>query len=138
MGPYRRPGPVAGGLHPMAIAITERIVVRRGSADTGGGVISMFGPSAASRRFLRLRRILIGLQVVLLLFSMAAPVGTIAAEPSSAPTESSTPSSDPTPSTDPMPDLTPDATAASEPTTAPDPTVVPDPSTAPAPDPTTP
>ena len=61
----------------------------------------MFGSSAASRQFLRVRRVLIGLQVVLLLFSMVAPVGTIAAEPSPTPTASPAPTTDPTPSTNP-------------------------------------
>ena len=40
----------------------------------------MFGSEAASRRFLRVRRVLISLEIVLLLFTMVAPVGTMAAD----------------------------------------------------------
>ena len=106
----------------------------------------MFGSSAASRRFLRVRKFLIGLQVILLLFTMIAPVGTIAADPTPAPSESPTPS-EPTPSVDPSPSVDPapsadptapppDPTATPDPTTAPDPSVVPDPTPEPTPDPT--
>ena len=106
----------------------------------------MFGSSAASRRFLRVRKLLIGLQVILLLFTMIAPVGTIAADPTPAPSESPTPS-EPTPSVDPSPSVDPapsadptapppDPTATPDPTTAPDPSVVPDPTPEPTPDPT--
>ncbi len=96
----------------------------------------MFGSSAASRQLLRVRRILIALQIALLVFSMAAPMGTIAAEPpppSESPAES--PSPDPTPpirrrsdaraDADPTPAPTPDATP--EPTPDPTPDATPDP-----------
>nr|MBA2720158.1 tandem-95 repeat protein [Chloroflexota bacterium] len=97
----------------------------------------MSGSSAASRQFLRVRRVLIGLQVVLLLFSMVAPAGTIAAEPSPAPTESPAPITDPTPSvapapsTDPLPSVDPTATPAPDPTATPTPDPTPTPTPAP-------
>jgi hypothetical protein len=102
----------------------------------------MFGSSAATRRFLRIRRVLIGLQIALLVFSMAAPVGTMAADPSPNPTDSpsAAPSTDPsaTPSSDPSPTATPDTTATTGPTATPDPTATPspDPTTAPTSQPT--
>ena len=88
----------------------------------------MFGASAATRRFLRLRRILIGLQVSLLVFSMVVPVGTMAADPSPNPTDNPAATTDPTATpTDPAPppDATPDPTAIPDPTAAPDPTPAP-------------
>src|SRR5436190_14435122 len=91
----------------------------RGRRIRAGESLSMFGPSAASRRFLRLRRVLIGLQIAFLIFSMAAPIGTIAAEPSAPPSD--TPSAAPTP--DPTTAPTPDPTATPDPT--PDPTAAP-------------
>ncbi|HEY8987936.1 MAG TPA: S8 family serine peptidase, partial [Candidatus Limnocylindrales bacterium] len=114
----------------------------------------MFASSAASR-FLRVRRILIGLQVALLLFTMVAPVGTMAADPSPAPTDSPAASTDPAPTPDPTPVATPDptpvatpdptpvatpdptpvATPDPTPVATPDPTATPDPVTTPAPDP---
>jgi len=81
----------------------------------------MLGSSAASRRFLRLRRMLIALQIVLLLFTMVAPVGTMAADLSPAPTARQSP----TPSTDPTPTATPDPTPAPTPTPTPTPSPVP-------------
>ncbi|HXI80614.1 MAG TPA: S8 family serine peptidase, partial [Verrucomicrobiae bacterium] len=89
---------------------------------------------------MRLRRILIGLQVTLLIFTMVAPVGTMAADPSPTPSAdpSAAPSTDPsaTPSSDPTvpPDATPDPTVAPP---TPDPTTpAPDPTATPAPAPT--
>jgi subtilisin family serine protease len=93
----------------------------------------MIGVSAAGRSRRRARNLLIGLQIALMVFSMAAPLGTIAAEPSeppAAPTDSPTPSSDPTPSADP--------TVAPDPTGTPDPSADPSPTSAPSNDPTTP
>ena len=77
----------------------------------------MFGTSAASRRFLRLRRLLIGLQISLLIFSMAAPVGTLAADPSADPGDSPAPSSEPAATPDPTPEAT--GTPTAEPTAEP-------------------
>ena len=57
----------------------------------------MFGMSAGPRRVRHAQRFLIAMQVLLLVFSLAAPAGTIAVEPSAPPTEepSQPPSSDP-------------------------------------------
>jgi subtilisin family serine protease len=99
----------------------------------------MFGSSAASRSFLRVRRILIGLQVALLIFSLAAPAGTIAAEPPPAPSESTppAPSADPSVAPDPSPDPTADpAPPTPGPTAQPTTDGTPDPTPTPTPDPT--
>src|SRR5438445_8592124 len=112
-------GRMAGSLDPMAFAITERALgTSRALPSPGRGALSMFGVSAASRRFLRLRRILIGLQISLLVFSMAAPIGTTAADPSADPSASPAPTADPTVTpTDPPPPLrTPNPTEAPPPT----------------------
>nr|MBA2381651.1 S8 family serine peptidase [Chloroflexota bacterium] len=100
--------------------------------------------SAVSRRILRVRKLLIGLEIVLLLFTMVAPIGTIAAEPTPTPTQSPAPLTQPTPdpSVAPPPDPsaapTPDPTATPmpDPTATPAPTPSPDPSPTDAPSPT--
>ena len=51
----------------------------------------MFGSSAASRRARRAQRLLIALQVLLLVFSLAAPAGTIAADSSAPPSDRAEP-----------------------------------------------
>src|SRR4051812_46239886 len=79
---------------------------------SGRGVVSMLGSSAAWRPFRRVQKLLIGLQVLLLLFSLVAPIGTIAAEPPSAPADSAAPSD---PSADPSVDPTPAPTATPDP-----------------------
>src|SRR5438128_750405 len=72
-----------------------RSMVRRGvDSPWAGESYPMIGDPAASRRFQRLRNSLIALQITLLLFSMAAPIGTLAADPP--PAESPAPSADPT------------------------------------------
>ena len=76
----------------------------------------MFGSSAAPRRVRRTQRLLIGLQVLFLLFSLTAPVGTIAVEP---PVDN--PSAEPSG----QPSIEPSAEPSAEPTTAPDPTATP-------------
>jgi hypothetical protein len=120
----------------------------------------MVGSSAGSRRVRRAQRVLIAMQVLLLLFSLAAPAGTMAAEPSTPPSEqpsqppSSDPSADPSappadptpaptadprpaPTVDPTPDATPASTADPTPVATPDPT--PDPTAAaPSTDPASP
>src|SRR4051812_32121180 len=85
------------------------------------GVVSMLGSSAAWRPFRRVQKLLIGLQVLLLLFSLVAPIGTIAAEPASAPADTAAPSSDP--SADPSVDPTPAPAATPDP--QPDPPAAP-------------
>src|SRR5438034_5981878 len=142
---------MAGGSHsgwmPTQSARTEggRVVDPFGQGSRG----SMDGPSAAPRRFLRVWKLLIWLQVVLLLFTLAAPIGTMAAPPSPSPTDSAAPSADPSsdpsatpsatpdPTPDPTPAATPDPTAATTPEPPPDatPDPTPEPSSA-APDPT--
>jgi len=121
------------------ISAQER-ATERGSAGafatrSGRGVgIDMFGSSAAPRRVRHVQRFLIALQVLLLVFTLAAPAGTIAADSSAPPSEqpSQPPSADPsTPPADPTPD--PTAAPTPDPTATPDPT--PDATPAP-PDPT--
>src|SRR3954471_14093206 len=115
----------------------------RGSSGThsGRGVGSMFGSSAAAWRPRRVWRLLIALQIALMVFSLAAPIGTLAADPSdppAGPSDSPTPSSDPppsadpTPSSDPTPSQAPDPTATADPTPVPDPTATPDPTPSPS------
>src|SRR5690242_14899733 len=58
------------------------------------GVVLMVGSTAAWQPLRRVRKLLIGMQIMLLLFSLVAPVGTIAADPSGGPVD--TPSAAPT------------------------------------------
>jgi hypothetical protein len=104
----------------------------------------MLGFGSADRRSGRIWRLLIGLQVSLLVFSLVAPIGTIAADPADPPPspapseEPSAPPPDPSPS--PEPSATPsaepsaEATPVATPVATPDPVV--DPSPAPTPEPT--
>src|SRR5438034_3056958 len=128
---------MAGGSHsgwmPTQSARTEggRVVDPFGQGSRG----SMDGPSAASRRFLRVWKLLIWLQVVLLLFTLAAPVGTMAAQPSLSPTDSAAPSADPSSDPSPTPSATPAATPDPTPAATPDPTPDPTPASTPEPPP---
>ncbi|HET9615436.1 MAG TPA: hypothetical protein VFP22_11545, partial [Candidatus Limnocylindrales bacterium] len=89
---------------------------------------SMLGSSAASRRIRRGQKLLIALQVLLLLFTMIAPVGTIAADPSpSASDSAAAPSSDPSADPSAQPSATPDPTPAATPDPTPAPTDAPTP-----------
>src|SRR5258706_15356901 len=88
-----------------------RRVGRRRSLQ-GLGSLGMSSSVSATRRAGRLWRLLIGVQVFLLVFSLAAPIGTMAADPS--------PSDSPAPSTAPDSSTAPDPTAAPAPTAAPD------------------
>src|SRR5436309_15176598 len=80
------------------------------------GVESMMGSAAALRPLRRVRKLLIGMQIMLLLFSLVAPVGTMAADPSGGPVDTpsaaptSDPSVDPTPAPTDTPAVTPDPT----------------------------
>jgi hypothetical protein len=97
----------------------------------------MIGSGSANRRSSRLWRLLIGLQVSLLVFSLMAPIGTIAADPSDPPA-SPPPSAEP--SAPPPPDPSPSAEPSAEPTAEPTPDATPaptaDPTAEPAPEPT--
>src|SRR6266550_3844442 len=95
--------------------------------------VSSTSSTAGSRR---VWRFLIGLQVALLVFSLVAPIGTLAADPSPQPSDSPTASTapDPTPAPTPDPTATPDPTPAPTPDATPTPT--PEPTVAPTPEPT--
>src|SRR3954465_3483163 len=143
MGPYLSPVGLAGSIHsgwishpPSARTDRGRDVDPFGQGSRG----SMDGPSAAPRRFLRVWKVLIWLQILLLLFTLAAPIGTMAADPSPSPSDnpSAEPSSDPTPDPTAVPTATPDPTPAATPDPTSAPTQAPDPSAAPDPTPAVP
>ena len=97
---------------------------------------SSVSSTSSTARSARVWRFLIGLQVALLVFSLVAPIGTLAADPSPQPSDSPTASTppDPTPAPTPDPTATPDPTPAPTPDVTPTPT--PEPTVAPTPEPT--
>ncbi|MFL5724894.1 MAG: hypothetical protein ACJ77F_00995, partial [Chloroflexota bacterium] len=89
----------------------------------------MFGFVPAERRFRRAWRLLIGFQVALLVFSLVAPIGTIAADPTDPP-DSPPASQDPS-APPPDPSATPDPAPTADPAADPSPAATPDPAVAP-------
>jgi subtilisin family serine protease len=97
----------------------------------------MFGSVPAERRVGRALRLLVWLQISLLIFSLVAPIGAFAADPTDPP-----PSEEPSspPASEPSPAPEPSAEPSAEPAASPDPTAepTPDPTLAPTPAPTSP
>src|SRR5689334_15311340 len=129
MGPSFRCRPIAGrtysgwGSTRSARPIGSGGLLRR--PDRAGEWHSMLASGVASRRVQRVQRALIALQILLLIFTMVAPVGTIAVEPSPSPTDSAAPSADPSSDPSVQPSVEPSAQPSADPSVAPEPTPAP-------------
>src|SRR6185369_9003221 len=127
--PYGTPsviGCLADRHHPAVRHCLERAPSRRsGIAGVGSGSHRrMYAPGSADGRSGRLWRLLIGLQISLLIFTLAAPIGTFAADPTEPPPSeqpSAPPPPDPSAPADPSPSAAPTAEPSVEPSAAPDP-----------------
>src|SRR5690242_15568657 len=108
-----------------------------GIPSGAGEMGSMVRSGGTRSRIRRAQPMLVVVQVVLLLFTMVAPVGTIAVDASPSPTDSAAPSADPSSNPSVQPSVEPSAEPSADPSVAPDPTPAPTdaPPTA-APDPT--